>query len=185
VGTEFLNITKVNYALQTQSCGSGPYSLAFQLGGPFSVPCQSAWDLWWTKWQCDIISTGTSVFPCEWPSAKSLYLSWSTWCSYQIYKRSKPRNIPTSSAVSEIWKNSIGKWFYLAICFVIFFLFTFTLHFTSAVTQNNVKKSIVCFTNFFWRKWRFCFVRGHRRNDICCIETLETKITYHSFTMVK
>lgn len=74
--------------------------------------------------------TGTTVFPCQWRSTNSLYSSWSTWCSYQMDKRAKPGNLPTSSAVSEIGDNSIEKWFYLEICLVIYFLFYSDLLFT-------------------------------------------------------
>jgi hypothetical protein len=44
------------------------YAFASHRGGPGSIPGQSMWDLWWTKWQWDSFSPSTSVFSCQFHS---------------------------------------------------------------------------------------------------------------------
>jgi hypothetical protein len=49
--SEYFYIMWIHFSLQGPCHDSGGYSPAFHRRGPDSVPGQSMWDLWWTKWQ--------------------------------------------------------------------------------------------------------------------------------------
>ena len=55
--------------------GSGGQSPTSHSGGLSSIPRQSVWNLWWTKWQCDWFLSQYFSFPCQYHSTIAPYPS--------------------------------------------------------------------------------------------------------------
>ena len=63
----------------------------------------------------DNVSTGQGFFP-QYYSTNVLYLSSSTFCSYQMHKEKSRGNISKSIALSEVGDHWIEKCFHLFLC---------------------------------------------------------------------
>jgi hypothetical protein len=67
--------------------GSDGQSPASHCGGPGSIPGQSMWDLWWTKWQWDRFFLKYFGFPLSVSFHSSIQLLWKMKKSDHLYHR--------------------------------------------------------------------------------------------------
>jgi hypothetical protein len=80
-----------------------------------SRPCQSMWDLGWTKWPNAGFSLCSSLLQCQYHSTNTPYWSPSTRCSYQNDKQAKHGNLLKSSTLSQIVEHWTEKYFHFCL----------------------------------------------------------------------